>query len=162
MRIAALVAPRTTPPASRKRTVTRFTAGANGTIPAPCANTAKVDVWPASIGPVAAGPGAVRRWAVAGFVGPPLYSVTVPGGILQGQQSNFLFSDPKGKAGNGLRRLSLRVKDRNTILIFATVRGADLHGADRSDLTVRAQIGDDCAAQTVTLRPRSTGGWVFP
>ena len=92
----------------------------------------------------------------------PIYSVTVPGGILQGQQSNFVFSDPKGKAGNGLRRLSLRVKDLNTILIFATVRGVDLHGADRSDLTVRAQIGDDGAAQTVTLRPRSTGGWVFP
>src|SRR5439155_9506888 len=49
VRTAALVAPRTKPAESRKRTKIRLRAGSNGTTPLPVTNTAKLDVAPAAM-----------------------------------------------------------------------------------------------------------------
>jgi hypothetical protein len=91
----------------------------------------------------------------------PFYSVTLPPGAMHRQGSSFLFTDNKGTLANGLRSLRLKPGTPGSVQVFATARGADLGGADRQEVTITLQIGDDTGAQTVLLR-RVAQGFLFP
>ncbi len=89
------------------------------------------------------------------------YSATVPPGAFRRVGRRLVFSDPTGTLAGGLRTLRLQPSGAVDLRISMVAAKLDLGRADREEVLVTLQIGDDRGTWFASFR-RRPGGLVYP